>query len=103
MKANADPDIQAADGATALFMATVHGHSEIIELLVKTGTDIWIKGPKGKTVVDVAESRRDSAVFRALRVPRRWWYRRVVLRWAGMIVIGIGSRSRSHLRWASTR
>ena len=69
LKANADPDVQAADGATALFMATVHGHSEIIELLVKAGTDIWIKGPKGKTVVDVAESRGDPAVFRALRVP----------------------------------
>ena len=47
-------------------MASVHGHSEIIELLVKAGADIAIRGPKGKTAVGVALVRRDSAVLRAL-------------------------------------
>ena len=58
LKAKADPDVQVADGATALFMASVHGHSEIIELLVKAGADIAIRGPKGKTAVGVALARR---------------------------------------------
>ncbi len=39
---------------TALFMATVHGHTEVVALLMEADADISIKGPKGKTAVDVA-------------------------------------------------
>ena len=57
LEAEADLDMRAPDGATALFMAAVHGHSEIIAQLMEAGADISIRGPKGKTASDVAQAR----------------------------------------------
>ena len=51
-----DIDAQAADGTTALFIAAVHGHKEIIELLMKTGANVNIPGPKGKTAVKLGNA-----------------------------------------------
>ena len=41
-------------GATALFVAALHGHSEIVAALMKAGADTRVKGPGGKTAADVA-------------------------------------------------
>ena len=51
-----DIDARAADGATALFIAAVHGHKEIIDLLMKAGANVNIPGPKGKTPVELAQA-----------------------------------------------
>ena len=67
----ADADIRAADGATALFMAVVHGHGEVAEQLLKTGADIFIKGPKSKTPMDIAKLREDAAIMTLLEVAGR--------------------------------
>ncbi len=61
IEAKAKVDERAADGATALFMAAVHGYSEVIELLMKGRADPSIKGPKGKSSMDVARRRYGTA------------------------------------------
>ena len=55
--AGADPNLRLADGATALFIAAVHGHTEIIGFLMEAGAKVSIKGPKGKTAADGARAR----------------------------------------------
>ena len=57
LAAEADPNVRAPDGATALFMAAVHGHTDIIVMLMKAGATVSVRGPKGKTVVEVARTR----------------------------------------------
>ena len=52
-----DVDVQAPDGATALFMAAVLGHPKIVELLMKANADFPIRGPKGKTAVDIVNTK----------------------------------------------
>ena len=61
LEAEADVNVRALDGATALFMAAAHGHTEIIELLMRAGADVSIRGPQGKTPVDVAITRYGDA------------------------------------------
>ena len=51
-----DIDARAADGATALFIAAVHGQKEIIDVLMKAGANVNIPGPKGKTPVEMAQA-----------------------------------------------
>ena len=69
LEAKADLDMRAPDGATALFMAAVHGHSEIIALLMEAGADISTGDRKGKLRVmlrrqDMAEWKRPARVTR---------------------------------------
>ena len=54
LEAKADPDVRAPDGATALFMAALHKHSEIIALLMRAGANDSIKGPNRQTAGDIA-------------------------------------------------
>ena len=61
LAARANPDVQAADGATALFMAAAGGHTEVVVLLMKAGADILVKGPQERTAVDVARLRYGDA------------------------------------------
>ena len=48
-------------GTTALFMAAAHEHTQIIVLLMEAGAEVSVKGPKGKTAVDVAQVRYGDA------------------------------------------
>ena len=54
LKAGADVNLRVPDGATALFGAALHGHSEIVAALMKAGADTRVKGPGGKTAAEVA-------------------------------------------------
>ena len=63
MKAGADPNLRLSDGATALFVAAVHGHSEIIAALVKAGADPSISGPRGKTALDLALAQGNKEIL----------------------------------------
>ena len=84
LKAGAKPNLRAADGATALFIAVLRRHSEIIAMLMKAGADPKIKGPKGKRIVDVAwrvyrgwnaarQNNEDPAVLTLLRSSKLWF------------------------------
>ena len=66
--AGAAVDAQAPDGATALFMAVVLGHTEVVGLLMEAEADPTVKGPKGKTAVDVASTVGNPAILKALGV-----------------------------------
>ena len=66
LAAGADPDVRAPDGATALFMAAAHGHTEVVTLLMEADADASIRGPKGKTAADVAQLHQDPAVAAAM-------------------------------------
>ena len=72
LEAKADPNVRAPDGATALFMAAVHGHTDIIVMLMKAGASVSVRGPKGKTAVEVArdEVRRARGGTGERRGPR---------------------------------
>ena len=59
LKAGAEVNLRAPDGATALFIAALHRHASIVEHLMKAGADASIKGPKGRTAVDLAASSKD--------------------------------------------
>ena len=48
LEASADPDIRAPDGASALFIAAAHEHTEIVAALMGAGADLSIRGPKRK-------------------------------------------------------
>ena len=61
-----DVNIRAADGATALFMAVVQGHGEVVEQLLKAGADISIKGPKSKTPLEIAKLGNDTDIAELL-------------------------------------
>ena len=54
LRSGASPDVRAADGATALFIATMNAHPEAIALLMRAGASVSIRGPRGLTAVDVA-------------------------------------------------
>ena len=57
LKAGADPNLRLADGATALFIAALHGHGEILAKLVDAGASLRSRGPRGRTVIDVINSK----------------------------------------------
>ena len=57
LDARPDLDIQAVDGATALFIAALLGHEEVAEMLVRAGADTSIAGPNGKIPLDVARAK----------------------------------------------
>ena len=53
--ADANVDVRAPDGATALFMASVLRDAPIIEQLMKAGAEVFIPGPQGKTTAQIAK------------------------------------------------
>jgi ankyrin repeat protein len=57
LEAGADPNIRAPDGATALFIAALHGHAEIVDALTAAGGDPTIAGPKGRTAEQLVAAR----------------------------------------------
>ena len=64
---SAEIDIRAPDGATALFIAVIHEHPEIIALLIERDADPDIKGPGSKTAIDAARIGKDPATLEVLR------------------------------------
>ena len=56
IEADANVDVRASDGATALFMASVLGDAPIIAQLMKSGADVSIPGPRGKTAAEIAKA-----------------------------------------------
>ena len=57
-----DLNVRAADGATALFMAVLQSHAEIVTALVDAGADIALKGPKSNTALDIAKLQEHSDI-----------------------------------------
>lgn len=51
LDADADPNIQAIDGSTALILAVELRHKEIVRLLLEAGADSNIKDKDGRTVL----------------------------------------------------
>ena len=62
-----DINAQAVDGATALFIAAVHGHTKVIELLMKAGANVNIPGPKGKSAVELAKTHYGEPTSETIR------------------------------------
>ncbi|MCY4384584.1 MAG: ankyrin repeat domain-containing protein [Nitrospinae bacterium] len=63
LKAGAKPNLRAADGATALFIAALHGHSEIFAQLIRKGADVSIPGPKGKLPLEVVRDLKHMSII----------------------------------------
>ena len=61
LAAQVNPDVRAADGATALFTAAAHGHTEIVVQSMKAGADISLKGPKDRRAADIARRGHGNA------------------------------------------
>jgi hypothetical protein len=47
-------------GWTALQLATVWGHPEVVELLLSRGGDPLVKDPYGRTTMEIARAQIDS-------------------------------------------
>ena len=91
LDARANVDVQAPDGATALFMAAAHGHTEIIGFLMGAGADVSIKGPKGKTAAAVAHVHPDPTVREAMGIHQAGDVFRDCAECPEMVVIPAGS------------
>ncbi|MEJ2110598.1 MAG: ankyrin repeat domain-containing protein [Acidobacteriota bacterium] len=70
LEAGADVNAKRGDKATALFLASMNGHTETVRLLLDVGantdTEIKIKG-KTYTSSDIAESNGHTEIVRILK------------------------------------
>ena len=66
LKNGGDVNVKNADGTTALMTATMHGHHEIVDLLVGAKADVNVKDEKGMTSLMWASFKGQKQIVRSL-------------------------------------
>jgi serine/threonine-protein phosphatase 6 regulatory ankyrin repeat subunit B len=66
LKANADVNVQANNGTTALMLASDNGHDQVVELLLKANADVNVQANNGTTALMLASDNGHDQVVELL-------------------------------------